>query len=145
MNNPPYDPNNLYSQQTTPGQYPQFNQQPPYPQPGQFGPLPQAPQKLSLWRRFRNRRKRFQLGVGCATLFVVFFLCTGTLAAIGSTMPNPPVAAQPSPTQTQHQVAHAEKPTATSTPLPTPTPMPSPIPTPEPTQPPAPPVQESVQ
>src|SRR5947207_2553749 len=118
---------------SSPGQYSQSGPNfPQYPQPGQFGPPPQASQKLSLWRRFRNKRKRFQFGVGCATLFVVFFLCTGTLAAIGSTMPNPPAAVQPSPTQTQHQIVHAEPPKLTPTPVPTATPAPTPSPTPTP-------------
>src|SRR5437588_8368108 len=45
MNNPPYDPNNPYSQQTTPGQYPTFNQQPGQSSNSQWGqqPPPQFP------------------------------------------------------------------------------------------------------
>ena len=44
MNNPPYDPNNPYSQQTTPGQYPTFNQQPGQPSyPPQWGQQPPPP------------------------------------------------------------------------------------------------------
>lgn len=135
-----------FPQPNQPSQYPQFGQQappppqfpsgpgqysqsepnfPPYPQLGQFGPPPVQQQKLSLWRRFRSRRKRFQFGVGCATLFVVFFLCTGTLAAIGSTMPNPPAAVQPSPAPT-HRVMSVKKQVSTAKPIQKPTPAPVP-------------------
>ncbi|HEX3643251.1 MAG TPA: hypothetical protein VHV10_18355, partial [Ktedonobacteraceae bacterium] len=44
MNNPPYDPNNPYSQQTTPGQYPTFNQQPGQPSNPQGLQPPPPPQ-----------------------------------------------------------------------------------------------------
>ena len=170
MNNPPYwpnpnDPNNLHSQPTTAGPYPQFppagqqpsstqwgQQPPPYPQfptnPGQYsqsGPnFPQYPsqfplpgqqplvsQKPSLWRQFRNRSKRFQFGIGCVTLFVVFFLCVGTLGAIGSSQPTTAsVASQASPVIHQSvRTMPTLKPTATQAQKSAPTSIPKLVPT----------------
>lgn len=158
MNNPPYwpNPNDPNSQPTTSGQYPQFDQQPPpyqqYPSnPGQYsqsgpnfpqypsqfpqpGQPPPAPKDLSLWRRFRNRSKRFQFGIGCVTLFVVFFLCVGTLGAIGSSQPTTAsVASQASPAIHQSvRIMPTLKPTATQAQKSVPTSIPKLVPTPTP-------------
>ncbi|HWS84013.1 MAG TPA: hypothetical protein VN207_07110 [Ktedonobacteraceae bacterium] len=69
MNNSPYDPNNPYSQQTAPGQYPTFNQQPgqpSYPQwPQQTPPSPQFnqwPQQTPPPPQFNQQPPYPQLG-----------------------------------------------------------------------------------
>jgi hypothetical protein len=58
MNNPPYDPNNPYSQQTTPGQYPTFNQQPGQPS------YPQWPQQTPPPPQFNQQPPQFQPSPG---------------------------------------------------------------------------------
>lgn len=84
--------------------------------------------KRGLWRRFRGRSKKAQIGIGCGALFLTCSMCAGLAGAVGgatgatntanttSTTATSTVA--PVATHRSTQVAQV-KPTATSTPKPT--------------------------
>src|SRR5882762_1219319 len=133
MNNPPYDPNDPYSQPTTAGSY---------PQPGQFGPppVPPKPPKPPLFD-FKARRayyrqyppsKKKQIAIGCGTLIGVLLLC-GICIAI-STASNS--TRQPTTVKTSTPTA-----TVAPTKVATPSPMPTKVVTPSPMPPTPVPVQ----
>jgi hypothetical protein len=97
--------------------------------------VPPVQPKRTLWRRFRARRKRFQLGIGCLVLLVPLIVC-GIISTAIAAIP-PTVTATPTVT---HQIAASVSPTATIKPTPRPTSKPTVAPTPKPvpTRPPAP-------
>lgn len=153
MNNyPPYNPDDPYSQPTTAGSYPQWNQQPPPPpyQPGQFGPPPMQPRPPQKW---------YQKPFGIVLMLILFFpiglylmwryatwpksakwVVTGILAlfticggiANATTPTQQPMTTIVSSSMTTP--LPTEKPTQVPTPTETPTPVPTPTETPTPTQ-----------
>jgi hypothetical protein len=97
---------------------------------------PAPPGRRSFWQWYRAQTRFARIGLGCASLFVVLLLCTGGLAAYGSTLPPPPKTAQsptsiPTKAPTQAIVlttVPTTPPTATRVPTATPTMKPTPTP-----------------
>lgn len=148
---PKPQPSGFYQQPTAQG--PTISGYPPVPPP------PPPPPKRSLWRRYREARKRTQWGIGCGSLLVLLALCS----CVGIISPSalgfhdlgaPPMTSTHGgqPTVTQDATPHAtstsratQAPTSlptkalapTSLPTHAPAPTQPPRPTPAPTQPPA--------
>ncbi len=98
---------------------------------------PTPPGRRSFWQWYRAQTRFARIGLGCASLFVVLMLCTGALAAYGSTLPLPPKTAQ-SPTSLPTKaptraIVLATVPTTPPTPSPTASRVPTATPTMKPT------------